>query len=221
MFPEWIWLDFDGVVARRNASRSLLVSNALGIDKDICRQAYYNQLALDPVWRRRSLAVTTIAAEKRLFLDVFTDLARRMSKTVPQAELLRIVDEFMFTNRFALASDWAEFVKFCQQRDIILGLLSNGYPTRRKLELAALPIESDFGDIIISSEVGLEKPDPAIYELALSRNKLSAGSCWYVDNEAAMLAPARQLEFGRVLLLGNEATGDAVSSLMQLVAELG
>jgi putative hydrolase of the HAD superfamily len=48
-----------------------------------------------------------------------------------------------------------------------LGLVSNGGPTqRRKLEHARLQLDR-FATIVISSEVGLAKPDPRIFALAL------------------------------------------------------
>ena len=48
-----------------------------------------------------------------------------------------------------------------------------------------------FGDIVVSGEVGLVKPDPAIYRLALERFGLSPGSCVFVDDRAVNVDGAR------------------------------
>lgn len=50
-----------------------------------------------------------------------------------------------------------------------------------------------FDDIVVSAEVGLIKPDPAIFELFLSRNDLRARDCVFIDDSAANVAGARAL----------------------------
>lgn len=59
------------------------------------------------------------------------------------------------------------------------GLLSNswgreGYPRERFAEL--------FDTVVISGEVGLRKPDPAIFALAAERLNLPAAACVFVDD---------------------------------------
>ncbi|MFV8754932.1 HAD family hydrolase [Nannocystaceae bacterium ST9] len=63
-----------------------------------------------------------------------------------------------------------------------LGVVSNGGPSqRRKLERARLPLEC-FTAIVISGEVGLAKPDPRIFALALARLELSAGEVMMIGD---------------------------------------
>ncbi len=62
---------------------------------------------------------------------------------------------------------------------ILTGLLSNswgqeGYPRERFGQL--------FDAVVISGEVGLRKPDPAIFALAADRLNLSAAACVFVDD---------------------------------------
>ena len=58
---------------------------------------------------------------------------------------------------------------------------------------------------MISSEVGLRKPDPAIYELAAERLGLAAAACVFVDDLPGNLKPARALGMATVLHRGNAA----------------
>ena len=59
-----------------------------------------------------------------------------------------------------------------------------------------------FDAVVISSEVALRKPEPAIYELAAERIGLAAGACVYVDDLPPNLKPARALGMATVLHRG-------------------
>lgn len=48
-----------------------------------------------------------------------------------------------------------------------------------------------FRDLVVSGEVGLTKPDPRIYRLALARFGLDAGGCVFVDDRPENVAAAR------------------------------
>jgi epoxide hydrolase-like predicted phosphatase len=62
-----------------------------------------------------------------------------------------------------------------------------------------------FDAIVISSEVALRKPEPAIYALAAERIGLSAADCVYVDDLPPNLKPARALGMATVLHRGDAA----------------
>jgi 2-haloacid dehalogenase len=48
-----------------------------------------------------------------------------------------------------------------------------------------------FQDILVSGEVRLIKPDPAIYQLFLERNRLNAESCLFIDDSEKNVAGAK------------------------------
>ena len=68
---------------------------------------------------------------------------------------------------------------------------------------------------VISSEVGLRKPDPAIYELAAERLGLPPERCAIVDDLPGNLKPARALGMATVL-----HRGDATATLAEVRALL-
>jgi putative hydrolase of the HAD superfamily len=72
-------------------------------------------------------------------------------------------------------------------------------------------LEELFDGWVISSEVGLRKPDPAIYELAAARIGLEPGECVYVDDLPGNLKPARALGMATVL-----HRGDAAATLAEI-----
>lgn len=55
-----------------------------------------------------------------------------------------------------------------------------------------------FTDVVVSGEVGLAKPDPRIYRLALDRFGRAAGDCVFVDDRADNVAAARAEGIGAV-----------------------
>jgi putative hydrolase of the HAD superfamily len=90
-------------------------------------------------------------------------------------------------------------------------LLSNswgmtGYPRERFEEL--------FDVEIISGEVGLRKPDPAIYELALERLGVPGRRCVFVDDHPGHLEPAQKAGMTTVLHL---SPGQTLSRLTELL----
>jgi len=62
-----------------------------------------------------------------------------------------------------------------------LGVISNWDPSARSV-LARQGLAEYFEQIIISSEVGIEKPDEAIFRLALEKAGISASRCLYVGD---------------------------------------
>jgi putative hydrolase of the HAD superfamily len=90
-------------------------------------------------------------------------------------------------------------------------LLSNswgtsGYPRERFAEL--------FDAVIISGEVGLRKPDPAIYRLAVDRLVVPAERCVFVDDYPGHLEPAAQAGMTTVLHISPQQTLGRLSDLL-------
>jgi epoxide hydrolase-like predicted phosphatase len=69
---------------------------------------------------------------------------------------------------------------------------------------------------VISGEVGLRKPDPAIYELAAERLGLPLEACVFVDDLPGNLKPALALGMATVL-----HRGDAAATLAEAGEHLG
>ena len=77
--------------------------------------------------------------------------------------------------------------------------------------LAYRDLHELFDAWVISSEVGLHKPDPTVYELAAERIGLATGACVFVDDLPGNLKPARALGMATVL-----HRGDAAATLAEI-----
>jgi epoxide hydrolase-like predicted phosphatase len=101
------------------------------------------------------------------------------------------------------AGDMWDVADRARSAGIRVGLLSNSwgtafYPRRR--------LASCFDDQVISGEVGLRKPDPAIYELAARRLGVEPQRCAFVDDLARNVEVAEQLGMFGVVHAGDTPT---------------
>ena len=79
-----------------------------------------------------------------------------------------------------------------RRRGVRVGLVSNGGSTTQRAKLRRLGLA--FDAVVISGEVGLRKPDPRIFRLALRRLAATPGEAVMVGDDARLdLAPAREL----------------------------
>ena len=75
-----------------------------------------------------------------------------------------------------------------------------------------------FDEIVQSAEEGLRKPDPAIYELAISRLGVPASACIFVDDIGRNLKPAQALGMRTIKCDVSDASGArALKALSTLV----
>jgi glucose-1-phosphatase len=64
----------------------------------------------------------------------------------------------------------------------ITGIISNYFDNARRLITEVWGIADAFADIVISSEIGLVKPDARIYRLALERLGVAASEAVFIDD---------------------------------------
>ena len=77
------------------------------------------------------------------------------------------------------------------KQDHSLGLLSNGAPDLQRRKLEGSGLARYFDAVVISGEVGLGKPDPRIFELALDRLGATADASAMIGNSLKSdIAPA-------------------------------
>lgn len=94
------------------------------------------------------------------------------------------------------------------------GLLSNSWGTDTYPDDL---LTEHFDVLVISGEVGLRKPDPAIYQLACDRIGLPPERCAFVDDLSRNVEVAREIGMFAVLHDGDEpAIVDAIGGFLEL-----
>jgi epoxide hydrolase-like predicted phosphatase len=112
-----------------------------------------------------------------------------------------------------------EFCRSARSRGVATGLLTNNAAEFAPFWRPLLPLEELFDDVVDSSEVGLRKPDPRIYELALSRLGVDAPQAAFVDDAPGNVAGARSVGLHAVLIGPDRA--DEPAAIAALEALLG
>ncbi len=93
---------------------------------------------------------------------------------------------------YRLFDDVHDLVAAAQRARIPLALITNGAADTQRDKLTALDIGRWFETIVISGEVGLAKPDPRIFEVALESLAVERDAVWHVgDGLATDIAGAR------------------------------
>ncbi len=206
--PRALLLDLDGTllddgwhrVAITRACRE--IAGALpGLDAD--RLAEANAGAWDDYWPR---------IEHRWMLgrlsgaDVRREVWRRTLRTCGFEDgslALRAAETFygLCRDAYRLYDDVEGLVAAARRADISLAVITNGAPDDQREKLRTLGIEDWFGAIVISGEIGVGKPDPAVFRRALQGLGVEAGAAWHVgDLLGADVAGANAAGVGSVWL---------------------
>jgi putative hydrolase of the HAD superfamily len=100
-----------------------------------------------------------------------------------------------------------------------MGIVSNFAPTLKGI-LEDKGILSYFDPVIVSTEVGLEKPDPAIFHLAVERSGLEAKDILYIgDHDRNDIWAPNQVGIDAVKIKRYDFhTGEGIRSLRELLA---
>lgn len=85
-----------------------------------------------------------------------------------------------------------------------LALLSNSASKYLRDELAKYDLEKYFDEIVISSEVGLIKPEPAIFEHILKKLALRPDECVFTDDNPKNVEAAEKLGIHGIVFTGTD-----------------
>lgn len=80
-----------------------------------------------------------------------------------------------------LFPDTVDSLRRWRDRDLELGIISN-FDSRLLELLNLLDLDQFFTSITISSQAGFAKPDPNIFQIALSKHNLTAEQAWHIGD---------------------------------------
>ncbi|PFT22780.1 HAD family hydrolase [Bacillus thuringiensis] len=88
----------------------------------------------------------------------------------------------LYKNNWNLFEDVLYTLQTLQQRGYSLGIISNGDYEQQIEKLTALNIPQYFQYIFTSSEIGISKPDPKIFQRTVLQSNLEMKDCYYIGD---------------------------------------
>jgi epoxide hydrolase-like predicted phosphatase len=138
--------------------------------------------------------------------DVWQWVGSRLELT-PE-ELERLQQEFWQGDQ--LDGALVQFIRELRL-DCRTALLSNAWPGMRQMIENEWGIADCFDDLFISAELGLAKPDPKIYRLALDRLSLPPARAVFVDDFSENVRAAAALGLHAIQFLSSKQAMQAVN----------
>ncbi|TXK77558.1 HAD-IA family hydrolase [Paenibacillus sp. N3.4] len=131
-----------------------------------------------------------------------------------------LYDIYVAPEYYELFDDVKPFLEQLRTKGFRIGIISNFAPTLKAI-LESKGILDYFDPVIVSTEVGLEKPDPAIFELALHRAGLEAKDILYIgDHETNDIWAPSQVGMDAVRIIRYAYhTGEGIRSLLEVFHE--
>ncbi len=172
-----VLFDFGGVIVRteHQAPREHLAERLNMTYEDLSKIVFESETS-----RLASIGRMTTEAH-------WAAVAGRLARPAAEGKTLR--DEFFAGD--VLDRSLLDLIRGLRPR-YKTALLSNAWPDTRDY-LISNNLESAFDAVVISAEVGLMKPDPAIFDLALKRLGVSADEAIFIDDTRANVEAAQKL----------------------------
>ncbi len=202
--------DFGGVLTTPLSTGFLRIQDDVGVPRDAFRQAMIAATAADGVNPLYRLEMGEIP--EQAFLAA---LERQLADILGHEVTLH-----GFGERYLAALDPNDelfaYYRRLHERGVRFAMLTNNVREWEPHWRAKLPIDDIFETVVDSAFVGVRKPDPAIYAIALERLELPAGECVFIDDLERNVVAARELGFATVHFEGTE---QAIAQLDALLAE--
>lgn len=122
----------------------------------------------------------------------------------------------MSENGGGLRQELVDYLPTLRAAGLTTGIITNNVAEFREHWRAMLPVNNLFDFVVDSSEVGMRKPDPAIFRHALEVAGVAAGESIFLDDFAGNVTAAKALGMKAILV-----DGDARKTAADLAVALG
>lgn len=178
-----IIFDFGGVV-RSECTRQIL--------EDISKKFNVTYNEIIPIIKELTKYYQLGKISDEEFWDKFS---KKLGKAKPEDYKNLWVNEYA---KGSLNKEVVNIIIKLKKRGYKMACLSNNIPPHAKFNRKMG--NYDFFDfLILSCEIGLQKPDLKIYKLVLKKLKEKANACVYVDDKEEFLEPAERLGMKTIL----------------------
>jgi putative hydrolase of the HAD superfamily len=148
---------------------------------------------LEVVWRAGSVGRMTLDQVERRVAEIFR---------LDEASLEKFMADLWAEYLGELNVELMDYFRALRPR-LKTGIISNSFVGATEREEARYRFSAVCDDIVYSHEVGIEKPDPGIFELALARLGVKPEESVFLDDRMIHVEAARALGVNTVLYESN------------------
>ena len=142
---------------------------------------------------REDVIVPDLEAEYALRKAYLAAVAVRMGWTLTEEQLEALTEDFNYNpERYSWYDDTRHWLNHWKS-SVRLGMLSDAMPSFRAFTVRH-GLGEIFDSIVISTEIGVCKPDPRMYATVCEQMQVSPAGCLFVDDRETNLAGA--MDFG-------------------------
>ena len=97
-------------------------------------------------------------------------------------EFQRVYD--WYQQHIALSDTLTEMFRWCKEKGIVLGIITNGTSGHQRMKFHALGLERWILEehLLVTGDIGVNKPDPAVFREAERRMGLNLRETWYIGD---------------------------------------
>lgn len=151
---------------------------------------------------------------KKSYQEYFLEVCSRFKDPkISKDQILEMLDERK--NGYKINTELIEIIKILKSKDYKIGLLSNyGLELRDKLKKD--DIYDLFDTIIVSSEVGCQKPDQEIFEILFTNLGVKPEEVIFTDDAPKSLEKADVIGYFPILYKDNESFKTELEKILEI-----
>ena len=208
MFYDTVIFDAAGTLVGRDSPDFfeeffVVAAGELGteITLDQVKAALVKTMEEEPRFRKREGRMSTPEQTRRYFLDLYArvfDTAGIEGDLLP--DLQDYYDRFQDGRYLDVYGDVRSTLEKLQERGVRLGVLSN-WSEHLSLVLERFDLDRYFSFLVVSAEVGCEKPDEKIFRMAIDRAETPIERILYIgDYPEEDILPAERVGLDALLI---------------------
>lgn len=198
---RWVWLDLDDTLIDFHAN-SLAALRLTYAECDLDRFFATCEEWTDSymrhnhaLWDRYNRAdITQAYLRMHRFLDPVKEKCPEIDETlfIPEAERLDTVYLDLLAQQKCMVDGAMELVRHLRAHSYNIGILSNGFTDVQHRKMHTVGLDTMIDAVVLSDDIGINKPDPRIYAHAMRRSGCTDPSAHIMigDNPATDIAGA-------------------------------
>lgn len=184
-----IAFDYGGVIELKDGDLIQEIADSLKITKEDWQRIYFTFNHLNNTGKNSWEEVATLVAKKFNASDIQISFIQDLIKKYDKKRILN--------------SELIEIIKDLKKKNYKISILSN-YSITLRQKLIRLEIIDLFDEVIISSEVGFQKPQPEIFEILFSKLGVNSDEVIFIDDTQQSLLNANDIGYKPLLYVNNE-----------------